>query len=160
MHVSQCPEAAFHGNLPGMSILDKPLRARTRKPQVELGPPSSEAPRRDGANELYDRACDLLLAAEGVRAAAAAPGSAAAIAASLGCIESSLEALAHAVAAMRREADQQLSARTGELAESGVSRDAARAGFSALVDALGDAHRAADDLRERTGPLLARLTLV
>jgi hypothetical protein len=36
---SQCPAAAFHGNLPGMSILDKPLRARTRKPQLELGPP-------------------------------------------------------------------------------------------------------------------------
>ena len=132
-----------------MSILDKPLRARTKG-----------APSRDRANELYDRACDLLLAAEGIRAAAAEPGSAAAIAATLGCIESSLEALEHAVAAMRREADQQLSARTGELAESGVSDDAARAGFSALVDALGAAHQAADELRQRTGPLLARLTLM
>jgi hypothetical protein len=117
------------------------------------------APARDSTNELYDRACDLLAAAEGVRSAAVEPGSAAAIAAALGCLETSLEALAHATAAMRREADRQLSRRQAS-ALPGVSGDHARQGFSELVQALEDAHRAADRLRERTGPLLAQLTLV
>ncbi len=114
-----------------MKILDKPSR-------------------RDSTNELYDRACDLLLAAEGVRTAAAEPRSAPGIAATIGCIESSLEALEHATAAMRREADRQLARRGVDV----------RGEFSALVDALEDAHRAADELRERTGPMLARLTLI
>ena len=133
-----------------MSILDKPPRARA--PVV---------PSRDRANELYDRACDLLLAADGIRAAAAEPGSAPATAATLGCIEASLEALAHAVAAMRRVVDQRSSAREGGLAaESGVSADDAHAGFSAVLNALEAAQRAVGELREQTGPLLARLTLV
>jgi hypothetical protein len=105
--------------------------------------------RRDSTNELYDRACDLLVAAEGIRAAAAEPGSAAGIAATLGCIESALGALEHATAAMRREADRQL-------AREGLD---VHTEFSALVDALEDAHRATDALRRRSGPLLARLTL-
>jgi hypothetical protein len=45
-----------------MSILDEPLRRAAADPAS-----------RDGANELYDRACDLLLAAEGIRNAAAEP---------------------------------------------------------------------------------------
>src|SRR4051794_4419466 len=105
-HFSQCPAAATRSKLPCMSTLDKPRRA----------------PSRDAANELYDRACDLLLAAEGIRTAAGEAGSAPAIAATLGCIEASLEALEQATAAMRREADLQFSARTAELATaSGVS---------------------------------------
>jgi len=132
-----------------MSLLDKPLRATAVDPAD-----------RDAVNELYDRACDLLLAAEGIRTAAAEPGSAAAIAATLGCIEASLAALEHATAGMRREVDRKMSATTATLAtESGVSSREARAGFSVFVDALEEAQRAADELRERTGPLLARLTL-
>lgn len=111
----------------------------------------------DSTNELYDHACDLVLAAEGIRATAAAPGSAAAIAATLGCMESALSALGHATAAMRREANRQLPRGSGY--PSDMSSAEARHAFSALVDALDEAHRAAGDLRERTGPLLARLTL-
>ena len=129
--------------LPRMSIVD---RSRRRRP-------------RDSTNELYDRACDLLSAAEGIRRAAAEPGSAPGIAATLGCVEASLEALAHATAAMRREADRQLS-RHDAGSVSGVSGDHARHAFSDLVRALEDAHRATDQLRARTGPLLARMTLV
>jgi len=62
---------------------------------------ASRARERDPAKELYDQACALLEAAQGVRAAADPRRSAPAIAAGLGCLEASLEALQTAVAVMR-----------------------------------------------------------
>src|SRR4051794_5019536 len=142
-----------------MSILDRSPRRYARPSRTALAlADSASRPARDSTNELYDRACDLLLAAEGIRSAAVEPGSAPAIAATLGCVEVSLEALAHATAGMRREADRELGRRHAD-AVPGVSGDDARHAFSELVRALEDAPRAADQLREHTGPLLARLTL-
>jgi hypothetical protein len=126
-------------------------------------PPTVRASRRDPSNDLYDRACDLVVAAEEIRAAAAQPGSAAAIAATVGCLEASLEALADAAAGMRREAARQL-ARSDPSGgrDAGIDASPALADreFSELVDALRAAHLAADAMRERVGPLLAELTLV
>jgi hypothetical protein len=48
---------------------------------------------RDPANELYDQACSLLAAAQGLRAASGSRHAAPALAATLGCIEASLEQL-------------------------------------------------------------------
>jgi hypothetical protein len=111
-------------------------------------------------NELYDRACDLLLAAEGIRRAAAEPSAAAATAATLGCVEASLEALTHGTAAMRRAADRELSRCEAASSDAApVSREDVHVAFSELVRALENSRHAAGQLRERTGPLLARLTL-
>ena len=56
------------------------------------------SPGRDPATELHTRARELLDAAEGLRRAAAAPGSSPAIAASLGSLEAALDELAAAAA--------------------------------------------------------------
>jgi hypothetical protein len=144
------PPGAEVGDADPMSILD------AFEPQ-----PTAAAAARDPANELYDRACDLLAAANELRPAAGRPGAAPAIAATLGCIEAALEAVADASAAMRAEVGRQLArdeAGTAELA-SGVSRHAAERQLSELVDVLANAHRAADTTRARIGPLLAQLTL-
>ena len=52
---------------------------------------------RDPANELYDQACSLLAAAQALRAAAGSRHAAPALAASLGCIEASLQQLREAM---------------------------------------------------------------
>ena len=111
--------------------------------------------RRDPSHELYDQACELLFAAQGLRAAAGTRGSAPAIAATVGCLDATLEALADAVAAMRGEATRELS--RADVSIPGAA-DAARE-FSELVAAIGSAHEAAGRMRERVGPVLARLTL-
>ncbi len=54
----------------------------------------------DADNELFDSACDLLAAAESVRRASAGDGIAPAVPATLGCLESSLAALAEACTAL------------------------------------------------------------
>jgi hypothetical protein len=54
------------------------------------------SPGRDPATELSERARDLVDAAEGMRRAAATPGSSPAVAASLGCLEAALDELAAA----------------------------------------------------------------
>jgi hypothetical protein len=61
---------------------------------------ASGSAKRDPANELYDQACSLLEAAQGLRAAADSWRSAPALAASLGCIEASLQELRDAVPAL------------------------------------------------------------
>jgi hypothetical protein len=52
---------------------------------------------RDPANELYDQACSLLAAAQGLRVAASSRLTAPALAASLGCMEASLQQLREAM---------------------------------------------------------------
>ena len=94
---------------------------------------------RDPANNLYDRGCSLLDAARSLREAALAPESQPALAATLGCVEESLEELVAAVAVMKARALEQPDARdqvTGRLellrsdlaaakASCGASREAA-----------------------------------
>jgi hypothetical protein len=53
---------------------------------------------RQADNELYDRACDLLLAAQELRTATAQPDAALALAASVGCLEETLAAMADSAA--------------------------------------------------------------
>jgi hypothetical protein len=113
---------------------------------------------RDPANDLYDQACELLIAAQGVRSAAGARGATPSYAATVGCIDASLEALTGAVAAMRREAAREAE-RTRAAGEPLAGAAAAGREFSALAEALSRAHLAAGRMRERLGPFLARLTL-
>jgi hypothetical protein len=108
------------------------------------------------ATNLYDGACDLLYAAQQMRAAASERGATPALAATLGCIDAALDALVDAVSSMRREALAELRIASAEspTATAAVDRE-----FAALVDVLRAAHAACDRTRERTGPLLAQLTL-
>jgi hypothetical protein len=108
------------------------------------------------ATNLYDGACDLLYAAQQMRVAAAERGATPALAATVGCMDAALDALADAVGAMRREALAELG--LGRV-DSPTAMAAVDREFAALVDVLRAAQAACDRTRERTGPLLAQLTL-
>lgn len=60
--------------------------------RLEPPPPSS----RDPANELYDRACDLLDASQRLTRALAVPGHEPALTATLGCVQATLRELTDA----------------------------------------------------------------
>jgi hypothetical protein len=108
------------------------------------------------ATNLYDGACDLLYAAQQMRAAASERGATPALAATVGCIDAALDALVDAVSSMRREALAELRIAS---VESPAETAAVDREFAALVDVLRAAQAACDRTRERTGPLLAQLTL-
>jgi hypothetical protein len=114
----------------------------------------SRRPERDPANELYDEACALLDAAQGLRAAAGPRRSAPAIAASLGCVEASLEALATAVAVMRVAALETVAEVPSTDA---VDREVPqiRAGFDRLARDLQASRLSSAAAREVVGPVLA-----
>jgi hypothetical protein len=112
---------------------------------------------RDPANELYDEACALLAAAQGLQAAAGPRGSAPAIAASLGCVEASLEALATAVKVMRVAA-MEASCDTPSADGSGAREVLQmRASFDWLARDLSASRSSCAAARECVGPLLANL---
>jgi BMFP domain-containing protein YqiC len=108
--------------------------------------------RTDAVNNLYDSACDLLFAVQQIRVAAARPGAAPAIAATIGCIDAGLEELVQAIRAMSRTAVREV------LGGSGLAVDVIEREFDALADALTAAHSACDEMRERLAPLMAQLT--
>jgi hypothetical protein len=125
----------------------------------------SRRPKRDNqksaANALYDGACELLAAAQAMRAAAEREGSTTAIAATLACMDISLSELTSVVTAMRRQALRDLSRRTLDTGKSGerVAVGETQRAFSDLANALHRARDAADSMRERVGPRMAQLTL-
>ena len=110
--------------------------------------------RADAANALYDGGCELLFAAQQLHSAAGQPGAAPAIAATVGCIDASLEATLEAVRSMKRSALNELRDASDGPAVQVIERE-----FHELAEALRAAHRACDRMRERTGPVLAQLTL-
>jgi hypothetical protein len=116
---------------------------------------------KSAASALYDAACELLAAAQAMRVAADRQGSTTAIAATLGCIDTSLSDLTAVVMAMRRQALRDLSRRALDTPESParVSVGETERAFSDLVDALHRAQHVADSMRARVGPQVAQLTL-
>ncbi len=109
----------------------------------------------DPANRLYDEACALLDAAQGIRAAAAPRRSARAFAATLGCVEASLDALATAADAMRVAV---LAGREGvEIVHAGADREALqiRASFAQLERDLEATRTSCANARELVGPFVA-----
>ena len=134
------------------------VRARRAATWARRPKPDNE---QSAANALYDGACELLAAAQAMRAAAELEGSTTAIATTLGCIDSTLGELTSAVEAMRRQALRDLSRSvldTGRPAERAAVGEAERA-FSDFANALHRARHAADSMRERVGPQMAQLTL-
>jgi hypothetical protein len=128
-----------------------------RRPAARIVPMPTLTPSRtraDDVNALYDGGCELLFAAQQLQTAASRPGTAPAIAATVGCIDASLEALLQAISSMKRSAASELRGSTDDRSVDMIERE-----FHALADALRTAQGACDQLRERTGPLLAELTL-
>lgn len=110
--------------------------------------------RRQGRSvtHLYDSACELLFAAQQLRAAAGERDALPATAATIGCIDATLGALAQAVDEMRNAAVAELDA--DKRAAAAIGRE-----FALLSDAVRDARDACDEARERTAPILAQLSL-
>jgi hypothetical protein len=116
---------------------------------------SRRTPARDPANRLYDEACALLDAAQGLRAAAAPRRSTPAIAATLGCVEASLDALATAADVMRVAV---LASDQGDAARQAVlDREAlqVRASFARLERDLEASRSSCAAVRDLVGPLVA-----
>jgi hypothetical protein len=105
---------------------------------------TATAPGRDPATELHERARELLDAAQGLRRAAAAPGSSPAIAASLRCLEAALDELVAAATNLGVVASSQMGGRTA----TGV-RDI----FERLSLQLTLARSSCGAARESAGPL-------
>jgi hypothetical protein len=94
-------------------------------------------------NELFDQGCDLVAAASAIRLAASAPEAARAVPAVLGCIESALQELMWAAAALEQT--------SADLVEQNAREPSARItpiaqrmhrGFANLQQALSDGERA------------------
>jgi hypothetical protein len=113
--------------------------------------------RRRSVTQLYDSACELLFAAQQLRAAAGERDSAPAMAATIGCIDATLEALSESMAAMRRTAVAELTA-AGDDGQS-VAAVVVERELAVVADAIKVAQAACDQARERTAPILAQLTL-
>ena len=127
---------------------------------IELGAarrrPPLRAAERDPANELYDQACSLLEAAQGLRAAASSWHSAPALAASLGCIEASLRELRDAVPELR---DTALTSPADTRPRTGASRAEPlqiRASFAVLARDLSASRSSCAAVRRLVGPALAK----
>jgi hypothetical protein len=119
----------------------------------------SLAGRRDPANELYDRACDVVAAAATLRDASARENTEAATAATLGCLEAALEDIAVAIEQLQEPSVRRISSAWPVRGDQ-ASADADHAGdqFSAASTALRAASSACHEARETVGPLLAELT--
>jgi hypothetical protein len=136
---------------PGASV-GMALRTRSKRSEGR----ALVIPERDPANELYDEACAVLAAAQGLRAAAGPRGSAPAIAASLGCLEASLEALATALTVMRVAAlEPDADAAPADANDTEPLR--IRASFGQLARDLGASRSSCAAARECFGPVLADL---
>lgn len=117
--------------------------------------------RRDPAAELYERACDLIEVAAGLRDAAERNGSQPAIAATLGCIEIALADIAATgellAAGVAHSVDRRVRLVLGndaDAVDAAVSRD-----LETAVDAIRCAGSACESARASAGPLLAGLVL-
>ena len=118
-------------------------------PEAPVPGPPARAP----DNELYDRGADLVEAAMAIRRVAGSPEAGRAVPAVLGCIESALQELVEASAALERSTADVASSAPGCL-DRHASRVVERMhrGFANLQEALFDAQAAAAAAR----PLASR----
>lgn len=134
-----------------MSILSRRTAVSERR-RPASGTPPDPGPER----LLYDQACELLLAARGLRAVAGNDGTQPAIAATLGCLEATFDALADTMTALRAQAAEQA------VAAGGGARPETAAGARRVIEQCDETARTlriardmAGGLRERVGPALA-----
>ena len=119
--------------------------------------PASRHVARAPDNELYDRGADLFEAATAIRRVAGSPGASRAVPAVLGCIESALEELEGAAAALERAVADAAST-TPDCPDRRTERVTERMhrGYANLQEALSDAHAAAAAARSLTSRALGR----
>jgi hypothetical protein len=137
--------------------MQSPALVRARRAATWARRPKADS-HQNAANALYDGACELLAAAHAMRAAAELEGSTTAIAATLGCIDATLNELSSAVEAMRRQALRDLARSALDTGERAAIAETERA-FSDFANALHRARHAADSMRQRVGPHVAQLSL-
>ena len=110
---------------------------------------------REPVTQLYDSACELLFAAQNLGIASADRDATPAVAATIGCIDSTLDALTAAIGDMRRATVAAASrADHPRHAPAVLERE-----LGALEDALRAACSVCDRTRDRTAPILAQLTV-
>lgn len=115
--------------------------------------PASDPLARAPDNELYDRGADLVEAAMAIRRVAGSPEASRAVPAVLGCIDSALQELAMASAALEQAMEEEVSVgRTDRVVER------MHRGYANLHEALFDAHTAAAAARSLTSRALGRLS--
>jgi hypothetical protein len=119
--------------------------------------PASDSPARDPDNELYDHGADLVEAAMAIRRVAGSPEASRAVPAVLGCIESALQELVTASAALE-QATAEASSTTPGCQDRRTDRVIERMhrGYANLQEALFDARAAAAAARPLTSRALGR----
>ena len=108
----------------------------------------------ESVTRLYDSACELLFAAQNLAASAGDRSATPAVAATIGCVDATLDALAQAIGEMRRATVAETSRRREPQSPAVLERE-----LGGLEDALRAARSVCDRTRERTAPILAELTL-
>jgi hypothetical protein len=124
-------------------------------PGQGLSAPAQSRYERDADTELYDRACDVLLAAQDLRSAAARRAANAAAAPTLGCLEQTLSELADAVSELAAEARPDLDVSAQAAGDHTTGSAAARYVFGELHHALLASARVCAAARQATGPMPA-----
>jgi hypothetical protein len=119
------------------------------------GPPAFDRLARAPDNELYDRGADLVEAAMAIRRVAGSPEASRAVPAVLGCIESALEALEVATAALE-ETVTAVTSTTCKSRRADRVAERMHRGYTNLQEALFDAHAAAAAARSLTSRALGR----
>ena len=112
--------------------------------------PASDPLARAPDNELYDRGADLVEAAMAIRRVAGSPEASRAVPAVLGCIDSALQELLTASAALEQAMEEVVVGRSDRVTER------MHRGYANLHDALFDAHTAAAAARSLTSRALGR----
>jgi hypothetical protein len=119
------------------------------------GPPAPDQPARAPDNELYDRGADLVEAAMAIRRVAGSPEASRAVPAVLGCIESALEELEVATAALE-ETVTAVTPTTCRSRRADRVAERMHRGYANLQEARFDAHAAAAAARSLTSRALGR----
>jgi hypothetical protein len=98
----------------------------------------ASAPVRDPTHELYDQACAVLAAAQGMRAAGRRPTAPGDVDAVLDCVSAGLDAIAAAIDALGERAVDRLDAADRFLAPDGdrISAEEARVRFAQLAECV------------------------
>ena|SRR5215213_446708 len=125
-------------------------------PHIALRPHPGVSPPRAPDNELYDRGAELVESAMAIRRVAASPEATRAIPAVLGCIESALDELVAASAALEQNTAE-VTASTPRCSDRQARRVLERMhrGYANLQEALSDAQAAAAAARSLASRALA-----
>jgi hypothetical protein len=113
---------------------------------------------RPADHELYDRGCDLVVAAQAIRRCAGHPDAVRAIPAVIGCVETTLDELSAACGELERASADTVSAGGGPRTPERADR--MRRGLANLAVALGDAEDASRAARALAARCLAAVPVL